>query len=271
MKRLIKILLSIIILLFLYLAATAQEERRYVRKGNSLYQLENYALADSLYSQALDAAPNLPEGYFNRGNARLKLDSLGNAISDYELAAKLAEDPQMKGKAFHNLGNAYFQQEKYQESVDAYKDALRHNPGDMDSKYNLSLAKKKLIQQQQQQDKQQQKDKKDQQKGDQGGKGDQKQQEQKGQDNENKEGKEEKSGKDNKEERDTEMDNPDMKPGDKEEEKEKDQQPQALPGRLSKEEAQKLLEALENEEKKVQEKMIKKQMPDKRKEVEKDW
>ena len=233
-----------VVLVFTVMATMAQQpERAKVRKGNDYYEQQNYVMADSLYTSAIEDAPNMAESYFNRGVARYRMDSLQRAIDDYKIAANLAADNKLKSKAHHNIGNALFEQEKYAESIEAYKDALRANPNDMDTKYNLSLAKKKLMQQQQQQKDQSKEDGKDKQKGNQGGEGDNKPEDQKGQDNKNKEGDEKNSSKDNKEEKDTDMENPDMQPGDKDKKEEKEQQPQAMPGQLSKEEAEKLLEA----------------------------
>jgi len=74
---------------------------------------------------------------------------------------------EMKAKAYHNLGNSYMQQKEWGKSVDAYKDALKINPSDQDTKYNLAYAKKHLIQQKQQQQKNKDQNKKDQNKKDQ--------------------------------------------------------------------------------------------------------
>merc|ERR1711916_287453 len=100
------------------------------------------------------------KGEFNLADALYEQEDYENAAKLFQDLAKKELEPDQKAEVFHNLGNSFLEAEKYQESIEAYKNALRNNPRDMDSKYNLEYARKKLEEQQQQdqQDKEDQQD-----------------------------------------------------------------------------------------------------------------
>jgi tetratricopeptide (TPR) repeat protein len=213
----------------------AQEERTLTRQGNKDFNKGNYTDAEANYKKALDKKNNFPEAIFNLGDAIYKQGKrYEEAAVKFDLAAKTFTDSSQKAKALHNLGNTFVSSEKYQEAVNAYKQALKMQPNDKDTKYNLAYAQAKLKQQQQNQD-----NKKD----------DKKDQDQKKPDS---------------------PDNKDNK-GDNKKEENKDKQGQQLQPKLSKEAAEKLLQALQNEEQKTQEKMNKKQARPVEVKIEKDW
>jgi Ca-activated chloride channel homolog len=217
----------------------AQEERALTRQGNKDFYKGNYTDAEANYKKALDKKNNFPETIFNLGDAIYKQGNRHEeAAVQFDLAAKTLTDSAQKAKALHNLGNAFVSSEKYQEAVNAYKQALKMQQNDKDTKYNLAYAQAKLKQQQQNQDNKKD-DKKDQNKKD---------QDQKKPDSPDK------------------KDNKDGKNGDK-----KDKQGQQPQPKLSKEAAEKLLQALQNEEQKTQEKMNKKQARPVEVKIEKDW
>ena len=217
----------------------AQEERALTRQGNKDFFKGNYTDAEANYKKALDKKNNFPEAIFNLGDAIYKQGNRHEeAAVQFDLAAKTLTDSAQKAKALHNLGNTFVSSEKYQEAVNAYKQALKMQPNDKETKYNLAYAQAKLKQQQQNQDNKKD-DKKDQNKKD---------QDQKKPDSPDK------------------KDNKDGNNGDKKDKQ--DQQPQP---KLSKEAAEKLLQALQNEEQKTQEKMNKKQARPVEVKIEKDW
>jgi tetratricopeptide (TPR) repeat protein len=228
------------------LKSFAQEERKPVRQGNELYKAGKYDEAQKKYEEALTKKPNTVEALFNKGNVMFQNKDYENAQKQFETVAALSNDDAIKAKAYHNMGNSFLESNKFKESVDAYKNALKFNPNDSDTKYNLAYALQKLKQQQNQQNKDDQNKDKDQNKDLQNKDKDQQQQ-----DNKDKQEQQNKDQKDNEQKGDK---------GKEEEQKndgKEEQKPQPKPSQISKEDAQKLLEALKNEEQKVQEKLQK--------------
>jgi tetratricopeptide (TPR) repeat protein len=191
---------------FIFLNAQTIEELAAVRKGNSTYQLaekmrtdalqliekggevntrlanEKFIEAAKLYQEAeisyrkgMATTKNFTKANYNLANSLYRQEKYEDAGSSYKYVAEQKEnDKSTRAKALHNYGNSLLKQEKFKESIDAYKNALKLNPKDMDTKYNLEYARKKLIQQEQEQEQEQNKDKKD----DQDNKDDQEQQQQ---------------------------------------------------------------------------------------------
>jgi tetratricopeptide (TPR) repeat protein len=126
-----------------------------LRKGDKAYTSGEFNLAEDLYRKALDKE-NSTKGSFNLGNSIYRQQRFDEAAQHFENTAAAAKDNLIKSKSFHNLGNSHYQKKEFDKSVEAYKNALRFNPNDFDTKKNLALAKEKLKQQQQQQEKEQQ-------------------------------------------------------------------------------------------------------------------
>jgi Ca-activated chloride channel homolog len=139
--------LMLFVLCLLSFYTMAQQERKPVRDGNELYQKQKYDDAEKKYDEALAVKPNLLEGIYNKANVQYQKKDYENAAKQYETAAALSNEPLVKAKAYHNMGNALLEAKKYKESVEAYKNALRLNPNDADTKYNLAYALQKLKQQ----------------------------------------------------------------------------------------------------------------------------
>jgi len=116
-------------------------ERKAAREALKQYKLKNSALADSLNTHAIRLNKNFGEAYYNKGNLNYEKDSFRLAAEDFKNAANLLHDSILKSKAYHNLGNCYLQQRDYEEAENAFKSALKLNPRDVDSKYNLSYSK----------------------------------------------------------------------------------------------------------------------------------
>jgi Ca-activated chloride channel family protein len=231
-----KYLFILIPLILLQFAVSGQNERKYVRQGNRYYmnglrdttKIDSVAFskAETEYRKALDKKPDDLKWNFNLNNSLYKQKKLNDAATGYEQIARQLIDPKEKSGALHNLGNARLFQQQIDEAIDTYKKALRINPGDMETKYNLAYAQQlKKQQQQKNQDKNKDKDKdKDQQK------------------------------------------------QNKDQNKDQNKQQQQPPPKISKQNAEQLLQALQNDEKNIQDKVKKAQAVQvKSSRVEKDW
>ena len=221
----------------------AQKEKRYIKEGNDLYNQKKYADAEKSYKQATGINKNSYPGNFNLGDAYYKQGKYEEAAAQFQALTHNATSRDSLAKAYHNLGNALLKAKKYQESVDAYKNALKNNPDDDDTRYNLACAQQYLKQQQQQQNKDKQ-DKKD----------DKKDQDKnkKDQDKKDKKDKKDQDKQDNKDKKDQ-------------------QQKQDQQNQISKEDAQRLLDALQNDEKNLQDKLKKEKARGVKVQIEKDW
>lgn len=148
------------------ITANAQTVDDNIRQGNDLYKKEQYQQAEASYNSALEAAPNNVTARINKANALYKQGKQEEAIRLLNDIAYKSEDHETKARAYYNKGAILSAQKKLEESIEAYKDALRHNPNDKDARENLQKAllelKKKNPQpkdnkkQQQQQQKQKQ-------------------------------------------------------------------------------------------------------------------
>ncbi|WP_348524206.1 tetratricopeptide repeat protein [Parabacteroides sp. PH5-8] len=146
-------------------------ERKNVREGNKLYNQEKYTEAEIAYRKGLEVNPRSIEGTFNLGDALYKQEKFPEAAEQYQLIAgqaeKLLQDDQRNAgrlsQVFHNLGNIGMKNKEYAKSVEAYKQSLRLNPKDDETRYNLALAQKLLDDQQNQDQDQDQQNKDDQQ------------------------------------------------------------------------------------------------------------
>jgi Ca-activated chloride channel homolog len=230
---------------------STQPEKQETRSGNKEYQKENYTDAETNYKKALDIRNNMPEATFNLGDAVYKQKRYEDAQKQFQLSAQTNSDPAVKAKAYHNLGNSFLEQKKWEDAIKAYKSALKINPGDQETKYNLAYANAMLQknggggQKNQKQDQKDQQDKKDQQK-----------QDQKNQSDQNKDQQQ-------KQQQDQQANNQDQK--------KQQQQQQGQKPKLSKEDAEKLLAAMENEEQQTTQKMQKKTMKAVKVKIKKDW
>ena len=155
----------VILLLMMCVAAQAQTDRQLVRQGNKQYRLGNSADAEVLYRKSVEKNPRNAQANYNLGNALMlqRKDSL--AISQLETSAKLETNPIRRAQAYHNMGVICQQHQMFGEAIEAYKESLRNNPTDNETRYNLELCKRQ--QKQQNQDNKDNKDNKDQQKQDQ--------------------------------------------------------------------------------------------------------
>jgi len=224
----------------------AQQEKSLVKQGNELYQQKKYKDAEADYRQAIAKKQNV-EGNFNLGDAMYKQKQFDKAQEQF---TKLGESKNkaVAAGAYHNLGNSLLENKKLEESISAYEKSLLNNPKDEQTRYNLAYAQEKLKQQQQQdknnknnknnKDKNKDKNKQDQDKKDQ----DKKNQDKNKQDQQN-----------------------------KDQQKKDQQQKQQQQPKISKEDAQHMLDALNNDEKQTQDKLKNKKLKGAKMQVTKDW
>ena len=191
----------------------------------------SYSDAEQLYREALMKDQSSYEASFNMADAIYKQERYSEANSLFEALSEKTEDKIKKSETFHNLGNSLLKEQKLDQAIEAYKNALRNNPKDLDTKHNLAYA---MQMKNQSQNQEQEKDKKEDKEEDKQEQEEQKQDEEKG---ENQEEKGEQS---------------------EEEKKEEPKQPQD-PNEMTEEEAQQILDALQQQEKELQGRLAKKE------------
>ncbi|MCC7029115.1 MAG: tetratricopeptide repeat protein [Chitinophagaceae bacterium] len=236
----------VIILLLFSLRGYAQIQNAHAYKGNQLYASGQYKEAAAEYELALKEKKN-KETQFNLGDALYQQKNYEAASKQFEAAGRNAKDKSLRSASNHNIGNTYLEQKKWDEAIKYFKQALKENPNAQQTKYNLAYAQAMK----QNQDKKDQQDKKDDQKKDK--KDDQKE--------------------DQKDDKKDEQKNGDdkNKPDDGEQKKDQGEQqkPQPQPSKLTEQQAEQILNALNQEEKKLRDKKEKgKGQPIR---LEKDW
>lgn len=257
-------------LLLCSLLAFSQEKEKdkkdeYLSKGNKEFSKKEYVEAEADYRISQSKNPTNPQSMYNLGNAIYRQGKPSEAMYAYFDAIEKAETKKDKHRAYHNLGNMFMEQKDYQTAVEAYRNALRNDPYDEETRYNFALAKEMLKNnppQNQNQNEDKNDENKDQNK-DQNDKNQDKNQSGNNKDDKNK--KPEDKGNDpkkdkgddqkdkgGKEDKDKQDDKGQNKPGDGQQ-GDQDQKPQqASP---SKQRMENLLDAMNNEEKKVQDKI----------------
>lgn len=238
---------------------TLKKSNNFVHQANELVAEDKFVAAEMEYRKAISEQPNNVAGTYNLGNSYYKKGNYDEALFRQQQAAKNASDKADKHKAFHNIGNILMKNKQCKEAVEAYKNALRNDPTDEETRYNLGLAKECAAQQKDDEDKNKDKDKKDDKKDDQ----DKKDQDQKDKD---KGDQDKKEGDDQKDKGQPKDDKQDKGNGD---EKKEQQQPQ--PGQLSPQQIKNLLEAMNNQEQKTQEKMNAEKQKGVKVKTDKDW
>lgn len=247
MKKLF--LYSLILISFL---AKAQEKGKdnHLPEGNDSFVEKKYDDAEAEYRISESKNPKKSIASYNLGNAIYRQNQSGEAKYHYAKALKTARTKTEKHQAFHNIGNTLMKDKDYGGAVEAYKNALRNNPADEETRYNYALAKKMLKENPPKKDDKKDKDKKDKNKDKDKDKKDDKK-DGKDKDKDKKDGDKDKDNKDNK----------DQNQG----------KPKPQPGGISKQRLENLLDAVNNEEKKIQDKVNKQKVQANPKKAEKDW
>ncbi|MCF2597771.1 tetratricopeptide repeat protein [Phocaeicola barnesiae] len=226
-----------ILLMLLTVSAVAfgqKTDRDYLRSGNKLYKDSLFVKAEVDYRKALEVNPKSSAAMYNLGNALLMQQKAQEAMEQYQAASRLEKDKAKLAQIYHNMGVILQSSKKLPECIEAYKESLRNNPHDNETRYNLALAQKQLKDQQQNQNQDKQQEQKQ----------DQKQDEQ--------------------------QQNKDQQDQDKKDQQQNNQQQQQNQDEMSKENAEQLLNAAMQDEKNVQDK-VKKQIQIQGKKLDKDW
>ena len=134
----------------------------HIYDGNKKAETEAYVEAEKSYRKALSLAPEKAEALYNLGNTHFLDKQYEEASQRFFQTQKFAASKEEKHQAFHNMGNVYMQKKEYQKAVEAYKNALRNNPADEETRYNYALAKE-LLENEKPPEEQEQDDNKDQQ------------------------------------------------------------------------------------------------------------
>jgi len=143
--------------------ADAQNANTDIRSGNRYYKKQQLDKSIQQYQSAVRKAPANPTANYNLGNAQFKKNDYDEAAKAYDATIQNSQDKGLKEKGYYNKGVAMVKQKKLQESIDAWKEALKLNADDTEARENLEKALTQQKQQQQQQNKDsQKKDKKDQ-------------------------------------------------------------------------------------------------------------
>ncbi len=202
-------------------------------EGNRLYDEHQYDDALKLYTDAQARLPNAPELHYNIGNVLFRKSEFDKAVEEYR-KAESSPDPKLAQQATFNRGNALLMQEKPQDAVQAYIQALRARPDDADAKRNLELALRMMQEQKKQQQQQ--------------------------------------PGKQDQDSQDQDQQPPPPSEGKPPEPQPESQSapPKPKPGQMSEEEARRLLDALREEERAGVRKQARAAVPDRR-DPEKDW
>ncbi|SDH28595.1 tetratricopeptide repeat protein [Myroides phaeus] len=240
----------------------AQSAGRALNKGNEGYEQKHYTQAEAAYRIAKSKSPKSTADY-NMGNTLYKQNHTKEAITALTRATKTATTKAEKHRAFHNLGNVYMKNKNYQEAEKAYKSALLNNPKDDETRYNYAVAKKLNEENPQQNDD----NKDDQNKDNKDNKDDQNKDNKDNKDDQNKDNKDNKDdqNKDNKDNKDDQnKDNKDNKDDqnkdnkDNKDDQNKDNKPQNNPQAPSRDQIDRILDAMNQKEKDIQQRLINK-------------
>lgn len=228
-NTLIRYMLGLLVMALCATNVYAQSDRQFIRSGNKLYRSQNYAKAEAEYRKAIAQNGQNPQALYNLGCALMMQQKDSAAIVQYENAGKLESSKSRKAKIYHNIGVICQNHQMYGEAIEAYKESLRNNPDDNETRYNLALCKRQQKNQKQNGGEQKKKD------------------DQKGKDKQKK---------------------------DDQQQKQQDQQQQQKnkpKDRMSKENAEQLLNAATQQEKATQQRMKKAMRQSGKKKLKKNW
>ena len=258
MSRFIYITIVLHMFSFSQEKSTIKKADNFIYEGNTEFDNSNNIKAEKNYRRALSTGVKKNTANYNIANVLQEQDYLDEAIINYFDVISASKSKTNKHKSYHNIGNAFMENKNYKAAVEAYKNALRNNPADDESRYNYALAKKMLEDEQNKNDKESQdKDQKDK---------DQKDKDQKDKDQQNKDDKKNKSDKkDGEDESKENNDRPNENPKDSE------TKTKASPTELSSQEIKNLLEAMNKEENKVQKKVKASKIKPASNKKRKDW
>lgn len=142
------------------LQLSAQSDRQFIRNGNRLYRQQNYAKAEIEYRKALAKNPRNTQAMYNLGNSLLMQQKDSAAIEQLQAAGKNETAKMRKAMCYHNIGVICQRHQMFGEAIEAYKESLRNNPNDNETRYNLALCMRQQKNQKKNNNNQQQKQQK---------------------------------------------------------------------------------------------------------------
>ena len=232
MNNMIRLILITVLFFSAPFCMAQKAERDYIRKGNKNFKDSTFINAEVNYRKAIDTNPQSTVAMNNLGNTLTQQHKFEEAMQQYVTATKIEKDKDRLGEIYHNMGVIFHAAEDYGKAVEAYKESLRNNPRDHETRYNLALAQKMLQDQEQQN------------------------QDQQGGDNEN-----EAQQQDQEEQQEQNQDQQDNQ----------QQPPQSDEEQMSKENAEQLLNAVLQDEKDVQDKVKRQQQVIQGGKLDKNW
>lgn len=271
------------IVLFVSLQALSQQNQnknnhnqlmKYLAEAEKHFEKGEMAMAEAAYRKAISISPDSDLARYNFGNLYIDYKRENEALQNLNEASNASENKPLKHKSLHNQGNILMKKEKYAQAAKIYKEALKNDPSDDETRYNFALAKK-LMKNQKQNQNNKDKNKKDQKKNkkkqkDKNKEGGKKQENQDNQSKKDKDAKDKSDkSKENKPKQDNKKDQNAKK--NKEEKSEKQEKQKIRKAKLSPQQIKNILKAIENQEKKVQKKLNMKKQEGKPVKTEKDW
>ena len=120
----------------------AQADSQLIRSGNRYFRQQNYAKAETEYRKAVSVNGQNAQAVYNLGCALQAQQKDSAAIVQYQNAGKMETNKMRKAKAYHNIGHICQSRQMYREAIEAYKESLRNNPNDNETRYNYVLCKR---------------------------------------------------------------------------------------------------------------------------------
>lgn len=272
-----------------------ERSKKYTYEGNNSLKAKKQVQAEVDYRNAIAENKDNATAQYNLGTMYYQQKSYGEAFLRLKNAATAnGISPEEKHKAFHNLGNTFMKEKAYDKAVDAYKEALRNKPSDEETRYNLAVAKE-MLKKNPPPPNNQKDNKNNQQNQNQNNQNNQQNQQNQNNNNNNnqqnqnnQQNKDKKDNKDNKDKKDNNQDKNDKQnqqnkdKGKGDQQKDQNQDPQQRdenskgegrprPSSISPQQMERILEAMNNEERKTQEKVNAQKVKATRSRAEKDW
>ena len=238
--------MCIVMLMLIPSLAWADSDRQYVRSGNKYYRAEQYDKAELEYKKALSANDQNTQAMYNLGCAMMMQQQDSLAIEQFKMSGEAETNKIRKAMSYHNIGVIFQMHQEYAKAIEFYKEALRNNPRDHETRYNLALCQQLLKNQPQQNQNQ---DKQDQ----------DKQNQDKDKQNQDKQ------------DQDKDQQNQDQQNQDNQDKKDKQSQGQQGGQQMSRENAEQLLNAAVQEEKNTQQRLQKAMQQPQRRGLQKNW
>ncbi len=238
-------------------SAYGQNERKVIRDGVRAYEDGEFGEAEVQFRKAENINQESYEADFNTGVALYGQEKYEETVKQYQALLDQTDDAGKTAQIWHNIGNSLLEAQQYAPSIESYKNSLRLNPSDEDTRYNLAYAKQKLKEEQQQQQQQQQNQ-------------DQNKDQEKNQDQQDQEKNQDQQDQEKNQDKQDQEKNQDQQ-DQEENQDQQDQEQQPVPREISKEDAERMLKAIQQQEKDVKEKVDKEKAAAAKVKTEKDW